>query len=57
MGGQRYESVEKTKVKCEALPGIECEGDREFQRDGVPCIKYIVFFKYCFCKNYHWKNT
>ena len=43
MGGQRYESVEKTKVKCEALPGIECEGDREFQRDGVPCIKYKVF--------------
>nr|CAG4650633.1 EOG090X0IT6 [Sida crystallina] len=40
MGGQRYEEVEKTKVICEALQGIECYGEREFLKDGVPCLKY-----------------
>lgn len=41
MGGQRYEDVEKTKVECTVLPGIECYGDRKFLRDGFPCIKYV----------------
>ncbi len=45
MGGQRYEDVEKTKVECFVLPGIECYGDRKFLRDGVPCIKYVSFFR------------
>ncbi|KAI9559020.1 hypothetical protein GHT06_015809 [Daphnia sinensis] len=40
MGGQRYEDVEKTKVECVILPGIECYGDRKFLKDGFPCIKY-----------------
>ncbi|KZS14490.1 TM2 domain-containing protein [Daphnia magna] len=40
MGGQRYEDVEKTKVECFILPGIECYGDRKFLKDGFPCIKY-----------------
>nr|CAG4638854.1 EOG090X0IT6 [Cyclestheria hislopi] len=40
MGGQRYEDVEKTKVECQVLPGIECHGKRKFLRDGYPCIKY-----------------
>lgn len=39
-GGQRYEDVEHTKVKCKVLPGIDCYGDREFFRDGFPCIRY-----------------
>lgn len=39
MGGQRYEDVEKTKVECTVLPGIECHGDRKFYRDGIPCVK------------------
>nr|CAG4644458.1 EOG090X0IT6 [Lepidurus arcticus] len=40
MGGQRYEDVEKTKVKCTVLPSIECYGERSFLRDDVPCVKY-----------------
>nr|CAG4646711.1 EOG090X0IT6 [Macrothrix elegans] len=40
MGGQRYEDVEKTKVNCHVLGGIECFGNRTFLRDGFPCIKY-----------------
>lgn len=39
-GGERYEEVQKTKVLCSALPGIECYGNRTFPRDGIPCIKY-----------------
>lgn len=39
-GGVNYEDVEKTKVTCQVLEGIECSGDRNFLRDGVPCIKY-----------------
>lgn len=39
-GGSRYEDVEQTKVHCEALPEIECYGDRKFLREGIPCIKY-----------------
>ena len=43
MGGQRYEDVEKTKVECTVLPGIECYGERKFLRDGFPCVKYMPF--------------
>ena len=43
MGGQRYEDVEKTKVYCTVLPGIECYGERRFLKDGFPCLKY--YFK------------
>lgn len=39
-GGERYEDVQKTKVWCEALPGVHCYGERKFLKDGVPCIKY-----------------
>ncbi|PVD29849.1 hypothetical protein C0Q70_09106 [Pomacea canaliculata] len=39
-GGERFEDVEKTKVICTALPGIECYGNRTFFRGGIPCIKY-----------------
>lgn len=39
-GGQKYHEVEFTSTKCTALPGIECFGDRTFQRDGFPCIRY-----------------
>ena len=40
-GGQKYEEVQITKVKCIVLQGIECCGKREFLRDGFPCIKYV----------------
>lgn len=39
-GGVNYEDVEKTKVTCQVLEGIECSGSTKFFRDGVPCIKY-----------------
>lgn len=39
-GGVRYEVVEKTKVQCKALDGIECYGARSFLRDGFPCVRY-----------------
>lgn len=39
-GGQRYEDVEKTRVLCKVLAGIECHGNRTFMKDGVPCVKY-----------------
>lgn len=39
-GGVRYEQVERTKVKCEALPDIECHPPRSFYRDGFPCVRY-----------------
>lgn len=43
MGGQQYADVEKTKVPCVVLPGIECYGERKFLREGIPCIKYTLF--------------
>ncbi|XP_026736520.1 TM2 domain-containing protein CG11103 [Trichoplusia ni] len=39
-GGVRYDQVEKTKVQCKALDGIECSGPRGFLRDGFPCVRY-----------------
>lgn len=39
-GGQKYNEVEFTSVKCAALDGIECHGNRTFRREGIPCIKY-----------------
>ncbi|KAK7109153.1 TM2 domain-containing protein amaretto-like [Littorina saxatilis] len=39
-GGEKYEEVQKTKVVCKVLPGIECYGNRTFLRDGIPCIRY-----------------
>ncbi|XP_058492780.1 TM2 domain-containing protein 2 [Solea solea] len=39
-GGQTQKEVNTTYVICTALDDIECAGPREFQRDGVPCIKY-----------------
>jgi len=39
-GGQRYHEVERTRVKCEVLDGIECYGDRTFMSiKEYPCIK------------------
>jgi len=40
MGGQKYEDVEKSKVECTVLPGIECYGPRKFLKEGFPCVKY-----------------
>lgn len=42
-GSFRFEDVEKTKVLCEVLPGIECHGPRSFLKEGIPCIKYAFF--------------
>lgn len=39
-GGVRYKDVEKTKVQCKALDGIECSGNKSFLRDGFPCVRY-----------------
>lgn len=39
-GGDKYDHVQKTKVVCTVLPGIECFGNRTFLRGGIPCIKY-----------------
>ncbi|XP_022192771.1 TM2 domain-containing protein CG11103 [Nilaparvata lugens] len=39
-GGYRFEDVEKAKVQCSVLPGIECYGPRTFYKDGFPCVKY-----------------
>lgn len=39
-GGSAHEQVEHTKALCEALPDIECYGERKFWRDGFPCVKY-----------------
>ncbi|KAL8561502.1 hypothetical protein ACOMHN_011184 [Nucella lapillus] len=39
-GGRKYDQVQKTKVVCTVLPGIECFGNRTFLRGGIPCIKY-----------------
>ncbi|XP_064603218.1 TM2 domain-containing protein 2-like [Liolophura sinensis] len=39
-GGERFENVQKTAVRCTALPDIECYGNRSFFREGFPCIKY-----------------
>ncbi|XP_013166047.1 PREDICTED: TM2 domain-containing protein CG11103 [Papilio xuthus] len=39
-GGVRYEKVERTKVQCKVLDGIECFGSRSFLRDGFPCVRY-----------------
>lgn len=39
-GGYKYEDVEKGKKNCTVLQDIECEGERNFGRDGFPCIRY-----------------
>ncbi|XP_066920137.1 TM2 domain-containing protein 2-like [Clytia hemisphaerica] len=39
-GGQKHEDVLFTKLRCQALDGIECCGSRTFLRGNVPCIKY-----------------
>lgn len=39
-GNYKYEQVEKAKVQCTVLEGIECFGQRIFKRDGFPCVKY-----------------
>lgn len=39
-GNYKYEHVEKAKVQCEVLEGIECFGPRSFNKDGFPCVKY-----------------
>jgi len=41
-GGQRYEDVEKTRVLCRVLDGIECHGERKFlSLKEYPCVKYV----------------
>lgn len=40
-GGERYEDVQRTRVMCNVLPGVECAGKRQFAyRHQLPCIKY-----------------
>eukprot|EP00118_Oscarella_pearsei_P005258 m.23952 g.23952 ORF g.23952 m.23952 type:complete len:196 (+) comp28554_c0_seq3:21-608(+) len=40
-GGEYYDEVEKTRVFCRVLDGIECHGNRTFlSLHEVPCIKY-----------------
>ncbi|XP_072122574.1 TM2 domain-containing protein 2 [Mobula birostris] len=39
-GGQAYNEVQHTPVRCTALKDIECAGPRTFLRGNVPCIKY-----------------
>ncbi|XP_032869889.1 TM2 domain-containing protein 2 [Amblyraja radiata] len=39
-GGQAYNEVHHTQVRCTALKDIECAGPRTFLRGNVPCIKY-----------------
>ncbi|XP_003748351.1 TM2 domain-containing protein CG11103 [Galendromus occidentalis] len=39
-GGNRYEEVQMSAVNCTVLPNIECYGNRTFQKEGFPCIKY-----------------
>lgn len=39
-GGSYHQDVEHTKALCEALPEIECFGERTFWRDGFPCVKH-----------------
>lgn len=39
-GGANYHDVEKAKVWCSVLTGIDCYGNKTFLRSGVPCIKY-----------------
>ncbi|XP_072341951.1 TM2 domain-containing protein 2-like [Scyliorhinus torazame] len=39
-GGQAYNEVEHTPVRCSALKDIQCAGSRTFLRGNVPCIKY-----------------
>ncbi|XP_078421749.1 TM2 domain-containing protein 2 [Cetorhinus maximus] len=39
-GGQAYNEVKHTPVRCSALKDIECAGPRTFLRGNVPCIKY-----------------
>jgi hypothetical protein len=43
-GGQKYHEVEFTSVVCNALPLIECHGNRTFAREGVPCIRYTSHY-------------
>lgn len=43
-GGVKYNDVEKAKVQCKALEGIECFGPRSFLRDGFPCVRYSGHF-------------
>lgn len=40
LGGQKYHDVEFTSVVCNAIPAIECHGNRTFMREGIPCIRY-----------------
>lgn len=39
-GGMRYEEVERTKVQCTVLDGIECYGNKTFFKEDFPCVKY-----------------
>ncbi|XP_025202376.1 TM2 domain-containing protein CG11103 [Melanaphis sacchari] len=43
-GSYRYEDVEKTTVQCMVLPGIECHGNRKFNKKGFPCVKYGGYY-------------
>jgi len=40
-GGQKYGDVERSRVWCQVLHGIECYGNREFLSfNDFPCIQY-----------------
>lgn len=41
IGGTWWEDVERANTTCRVLSlDIECYGDREFKRDGFPCVKH-----------------
>lgn len=44
IGNFRYEDVLKGSVRCTALRGIECYGNRTFIKTGVPCVKYGGYY-------------
>ncbi|XP_055333084.1 TM2 domain-containing protein 2-like isoform X2 [Paramacrobiotus metropolitanus] len=42
-GGRRWEDVQHSAAWCAVLPGIECFGQRQFLREGFPCVKYTGY--------------
>ena len=38
-GGEKFDEVEKTRVLCRVLDGVDCAGNSSFFRENVPCLK------------------
>ncbi|CAF3497252.1 unnamed protein product [Adineta steineri] len=39
-GGEKYDEVEHTWIRCEIYDGIDCKGNRSFRITNIPCVKY-----------------